>query len=330
MDLLPSADQEALLAGAREFLVTALPVDASRWRDRDAVEARALKEFASLGWYGVGLPEPAGGLGLGAAEEALLLAEAGKYLAPIGLLAGMLAARVAWSTGLQDVASTILTGECRVGLVIPAQSGNVQLIDATASEQVVVLDSSTLCLASCSAFHDREPQPSLDQGVTLERASQIIPQVRPCESSGATLYLHAVVLVCALMVGLSEAVMEVAVAHAKQRQQFGQSIGVFQAVKHPLADMAVRAEAARFQTMMAALSIADARPDASFQTHAAAVIAGRAATANAHAAVQIFGAMGYTQECVVHHFVKRAVLLNRIIDGRLKQIDFLIAEKPSL
>ena len=327
MDLLPSADQEALLAGAREFLTTALPIDAPRWRDRDAVESRALEEFASLGWYGVGLPELAGGLGLGIAEEALLLCEAGKHLAPIGLLSGMLAARLALSTGAQDLASRILGGTCRVGMALPSHDGAVQLIETIESEQVVVLHANAPCLSACSALQNRERQPSLDEGVTLERATQISPDPLVPENFTAIFYLHTIVLVCALMVGLSEAVMEIAVAHAKQRQQFGQPIGVFQAVKHPLADMAVRAEAARFQTMVAALSIADDRPDAAFQTHAAAIVAGRAATANAHAAVQVFGAMGYTQECVVHHFVKRAILLNRIVEGRLKQIDFLIAKE---
>ena len=76
----------------------------------------------------------------------------------------------------------------------------------------------------------------------------------------------------ALLVGLAEAVRDDAVAYASERVQFGKPIGVFQAIKHPCADMAVRCEAALSQTMMAALHVRDGLPDAEFQAASAKVV----------------------------------------------------------
>ena len=63
----------------------------------------------------------------------------------------------------------------------------------------------------------------------------------------------------ALQVGHAAGVLDLAVAYAKERQQFGQPIGSFQAIKHMCADMLVRAEVAR-AAVHAAACLADA-PD---------------------------------------------------------------------
>jgi len=65
----------------------------------------------------------------------------------------------------------------------------------------------------------------------------------------------ASVLGGALLVGLAAATVDLAVAYAKERQQFGKPIGSFQAVKHLCADMLVRAEVARAAVHAAAVTI---------------------------------------------------------------------------
>jgi alkylation response protein AidB-like acyl-CoA dehydrogenase len=114
--------------------------------------------------------------------------------------------------------------------------------------------------------------------------------------------------------------LDLAVAYAKERQQFGTPIGSFQAVKHMCADMLVRAEVAR-AAVHAAACLADA-PDV-VETEAAVagctpgqlldrsvggakLLADEAALGNARAAIQVHGGMGFTWEVPLHLHLKRA------------------------
>src|SRR6202042_2051490 len=130
-------------------------------------------------------------------------------------------------------------------------------------------------------------------------------------------------LTAALQVGHAAATLDLAVAYAKERQQFGQPIGGFQAVKHICADMLVRAEVAR-AAVHAAACLADA-PDVAATEAAVAgctedqllersvsgakVLADEAAVANARAAIQVHGGMGFTWEVPLHLHLKRSRVL---------------------
>ena len=87
-------------------------------------------------------------------------------------------------------------------------------------------------------------------------------------------------------------------------------IGSFQAIKHILADMFVRVELARSAAYAAAAMYDDERAgDAVTAASAAKLLAGDAGIANAKAAVQVLGGMGFTWEMLPHYFLKRAWLL---------------------
>jgi alkylation response protein AidB-like acyl-CoA dehydrogenase len=134
-------------------------------------------------------------------------------------------------------------------------------------------------------------------------------------------------LVAALQVGHAAEVLDLAVAYAKERHQFGKPIGSFQAIKHICADMLVRAEVAR-NAVQAAACLADA-PDVvaaeaeTAGTNADAVIAravmgakllaDEAAIANARAAIQVYGGMGFTWEVPLHLHLKRSRVLATLL-----------------
>jgi alkylation response protein AidB-like acyl-CoA dehydrogenase len=96
------------------------------------------------------------------------------------------------------------------------------------------------------------------------------------------------------------------------REQFGQPIGSFQAVKHRCADMAVRASAGWTQTLYASLAAQEKLADILFQTTAALLVSCDAAVRNAAANVQNHGGMGYTREVDAHHYVKLAQIFDKI------------------
>jgi alkylation response protein AidB-like acyl-CoA dehydrogenase len=141
------------------------------------------------------------------------------------------------------------------------------------------------------------------------RASSVVPGAS--DSTGAT-SRWATTLIAAQLAGIAEATCAMSVDYAKERQQFGQPIGSFQAVKHRCADMAARAEAAITQTRWAALTVDDSAQStgsAAFEVESARVMATRAAVANAEVNIQNHGGIGFTWEHPAHRFVTRARLL---------------------
>ncbi|MQA07133.1 MAG: acyl-CoA dehydrogenase [Pseudonocardiaceae bacterium] len=105
------------------------------------------------------------------------------------------------------------------------------------------------------------------------------------------------VLTCtAQLLGAGLAMLETTREYAAGRRQFGRPIGAFQAVKHQLADVLVGLELARPLLYGAAVALADGAGTAGRDTSAAKIATGVAAHRAARAALQVHGALGYTQE----------------------------------
>jgi hypothetical protein len=137
------------------------------------------------------------------------------------------------------------------------------------------------------------------------------------------LFRDGAIVTAALQVGHAAETLDLAVAYAKEREQFGKPIGSFQAVKHMCADMLVRAEVARAAVHAAACladapDVLEAEADAAgttpiaWQQRAAAgakLLADEAAITNARVAIQVHGGMGYTWEVPLHLHLKRSRVL---------------------
>ncbi|MCX8555128.1 acyl-CoA/acyl-ACP dehydrogenase [Mycolicibacterium mucogenicum] len=100
----------------------------------------------------------------------------------------------------------------------------------------------------------------------------------------------------AQLVGAGQAMLDTAVAYAKQRTQFGTVIGSYQAIKHKLADVHIAVELARPLLYGAALALADGSPTLARDVSAAKVAANEAALLAARSSLQTHGAIGFTQE----------------------------------
>jgi hypothetical protein len=118
-------------------------------------------------------------------------------------------------------------------------------------------------------------------------------------------------LTAAYEVGMAQACVEAATAYSLEREQFDRPIGSFQAVKHILADMAVRAEIARAAVDAASVAVDDGDAAAIERAVSGArLLAGEAALTNAKGSLQVHGGMGFTWEVDVHLYLKRAWVLN--------------------
>jgi alkylation response protein AidB-like acyl-CoA dehydrogenase len=106
-------------------------------------------------------------------------------------------------------------------------------------------------------------------------------------------------------VGAAQAIFDITLAYAKQREQFGAPIGSFQAIKHKFADMLVALERARATSYFAALTIAEDDGRRALATSTAKAAAGDCATLLAKEGIQIHGGIGYTWEHDMHLYVRR-------------------------
>ncbi len=117
---------------------------------------------------------------------------------------------------------------------------------------------------------------------------------------------RAAVGAAAEMLGASRRCMEMAVEYAKVRQQFGQPIGMFQAIKHTCAEMLLELENSHGATYYAAWALDAGSPDASLAASAAKAYVGDASRKVCGSAIQVHGGIGFTWEYDLHLYFKRA------------------------
>src|SRR4029078_1681507 len=117
---------------------------------------------------------------------------------------------------------------------------------------------------------------------------------------------RACVALAAGSTGLAQRALEMSVAYAKDRQQFGRPIGAYQAVAHRCAQMLLETEGSRSASYYAgwtADSERESLPQAGAMAKAYASDAGWRVTASA---LQVHGGIGFTWEHDLHFFLKRA------------------------
>ncbi|MCX6479475.1 MAG: acyl-CoA/acyl-ACP dehydrogenase [Mycobacterium sp.] len=118
----------------------------------------------------------------------------------------------------------------------------------------------------------------------------------PWPADTALAYEYGALATAAQLIGAGQAMLDMSVAYAKQRSQFGRIIGSYQAIKHKLADVHIAVELARPLVYAAALALAENSPDTPRDVSAAKAAASDAALLSARAALQTHGAIGYTAE----------------------------------
>ena len=120
-------------------------------------------------------------------------------------------------------------------------------------------------------------------------------------------------LAAAQLLGVATGARDLAVDYAKIREQFGQPIGTFQAIKHHTANMTLGIEMVSALLDMAAIALYDGHPDAGFQVAALTRLAPRIALDNARTGIQIHGGIGFSAEANAHLFFKQAHVLAQFI-----------------
>jgi alkylation response protein AidB-like acyl-CoA dehydrogenase len=274
MDFRFSEDQLALIETVRDYLAGTHGPEVLRRLDAGPNRDPAIWQgLVEMGLAGLLVPEGQGGLGLGLVDGAAVALECGRAaLAEPLVEVAFIAAPWFERAGDTGALEAISAGERRLP---PGHAINPWAADGGG-----------------------EPFESIDPLRNLTTTAETV-------DDPYLLDLGAL-MSAAQLVGLADAMLAQATEYAKVRQQFGQPIGAFQAVKHQLASCAVAIEFAKPVLWRAAQALDEALASAPVHVSHAKLAATDAAIQTAETAIQVHGAMGYTYEVDLHFWVKRA------------------------
>lgn len=320
MYLVPDGDETQVADAAARFLADVMPISRLHRPNAADLSAPQRKQIADMGWFAMAVPEGSGGSGLSDVKQALFFREAGRQCAPVDLLSQCLAASLVSDAGLRQ---SIVSGKTAVSLLVPdAQQWRlVGSADAEYSLQVTREVARLRPLPASVA----DCRPCLDPANSIRISRSDSAPV--AEGQGERIWRMGQLCTAAMLVGIAEAALDMIVEYAKTRETFGRKIGAWQAVRHPCAEMAVRAEAARSQLFYAAAALDEDRKDAGAHLDAAKHLANQAAHANADANIQLHGGIGVTDEHNAHLLLKYSLLLSRLFGSKRSVLGRLLNAK---
>ncbi|HFZ8995305.1 TPA: acyl-CoA dehydrogenase family protein [Citrobacter freundii] len=286
-------------------------------------------EIAENGWPGLSLAEEKGGAGLGMAEYCALLEVLGGALLPEPFIPAVLAARLLdgelleqqltgvrlFLPALQEEADTPATAQVTTRLDNGMLNGSKMFIPMAAGADgflVSTTDGLALVVAGMPGI-DMKIIPTQDGGHFGRLIFNNVPaQALPFNPQRLADALDEAALgTAAYLLGAAEQAFVLTLDYLRTRKQFGQVIGSFQALQHRAVDLKLQLALWR-ASLDAAAAACDARvPE---MQRRAAVSRAKARAADAallvtREAVQLHGAIGYTDECDVGLFLRKAMTL---------------------
>lgn len=316
-------------------------------RDRGReLDAEAWRAMRAAGWLGTLVSEERGGAGLGTTELYVLLEQIGRHVAMVPLLE---ASAACWALGrAQNTAAwaTLRTALAGEQLIVPAlhaegwdfrtppslhaePRGNALIVSgvtpgvafAQSTDQFLICSEtngenllgllpraqagveivSVRAVDGSSVGRLRLNDAAMDDTQIIargEKANTLVAGMRDLLTLGASVEL----------LGLSETALALTLEHVKTRRQFGHPLGSFQALQHRLVDDFVALELDR--SLLHRLCVAwDAGEAQAALIAAAKARASRTAAEVMRTALQLHGAIGYTDEHDIGIYFKRALVL---------------------
>lgn len=335
-DLLYSDTEEALRSGVRQLFAERCPPESvagvydGQPQDFSGVWRTLATE---LGVAGLLVPESLGGAGATAREAAVVMEEIGRAVAPVPFLSSAVLATVALlRAGDTQTVAALAKGELTAALVVPLTTapgdpvtgvsggpgglgGSVTAVAGAAEADVLVVpvagpDGLELHTVDRAAAGVRvSPLLALDMtrplaAVTFSDAAS--SKVGAGDGPVADAVLTAAALLASEQLGVAQWCFDTTLDYARQRRQFGRTIGSYQAIKHRLADLWFDVGAAAAAARYAADTCARADDDAAAAAAIAQAYCGDVAVHAAEECIQLHGGIGMTWEYPAHLYLKRA------------------------
>ena len=289
-----------------------------------------------VGALGLAVPEQYGGAGFSVLETHVVLEELGAALAAPGFLSTTLAAQAILAGDSAEAKAELLPGiaegRSRATVVWDAAitasdsggwrlTGTAEHVLDGSEADLLVVPAQMSSAAALFAVHASDAVVSARETVDPGRPQARV-EFRDCpavllsaEAPLDRILDVACTAVSAEQVGAAQRAFDLALAHAKQRVQFGRPIGSFQAVKHRLADLYTLLESARSASYAAAFAAASTPASGQELTIAASrakAYCSEAFSAIAGEAIQLHGGIGITWEHPIHLYFKRAHVTSQL------------------
>jgi alkylation response protein AidB-like acyl-CoA dehydrogenase len=344
-----SSDQQLLKNSARAFLDEhCKPAQVRALQDDPRGESDALwKEMAQLGWQGLALPERVGGAGLGMVETAVLLEELGRAACPSPYWPTVLAALAIERAGSEEQKKqwlpSIASGSARASVAFletgldwdvtttttradgagakRSLTGTKPFVPWASVADLLVVpargdDGVALHLVETNARGvSVAPLVGMDLGTRWATVNLETAAATPLGRAGDAVATYDAILRRAAvgaageMLGAARRCLEMSVEYAKVREQFGQPIGAFQAIRHKCADMLVEVENSHSAVYYAAWALDAGAEDAALAASVAKAYVGDASRKVCGESIQAHGGIGFTWEYDLHLYFKRAKAL---------------------
>jgi alkylation response protein AidB-like acyl-CoA dehydrogenase len=330
MDFTLDEEQQAVADLALQILTDKMTMErlmeieaSSEWFDRDAYAA-----LAAAGLVGIALGEDVGGGGLDLTHFAQVLVAQGATVAPMPLLPTGLAAlaidrlgsdaqRQAILPGVVD-GSTVLTVGIQEYLDDRLDQPSTRVSGGAATGQKIVVEfAEQASKILITATGDDGPGlylvdlggagVSLTPGLStrLEPVHVVDLEGAPAEQvgSGGVRWLldHAVAMLCATQLGVTDKALRITAEYTSTREQFGRPIATFQAVTQRLADQYINVQGIRLCTLSAVYRLAKGE-DASEDLHVAKWYGSERAQDIANATQHCHGGMGVSVDYPLHRY----------------------------
>jgi hypothetical protein len=298
MDVRLTAEQQQLRDAAAKLADDLGPAAVQDLDDRSRI-ARLDKQIETTGWRSLRSDGASG------VEVAIVAEEFGRRLVDAPFLGPVLADDLARHIGAETEGSTVAVDD--------------RVIDARGARRALSLSGTTVLATDVDATR---------AGADLTRAEAdavgsptTLGEV-PSDVAERWLAL-ALVTTSADLVGIARGAHAVACDYAKIREQYGKTIGSYQAIAHLLAESLALIEGSVSVLRHAAWAVDELAPvEAIRAAQIAKVYCARATRTVCETTVQVHGGIGNTWECIAHVYLRRALTSTELWPVTLKEIDF--------
>jgi alkylation response protein AidB-like acyl-CoA dehydrogenase len=304
-----SEDQQLLRENFARYLDENSSMSRVRAAQPSGFDPALWSGLAGLGAFSLRVPEEAGGVGLGLLDAAVFMEEVGRTLASGPIAETLVAARLLATLAPNATSAwleRVLSGEAVVSIAFHniADEPVQWVAGGSIAEAVIARDGDRIVLIHVPASERKAEQNLASTPIAEVRLAGGERSVLSNTESGRKVFAQAIeewkLLTSAALAGLSREAIRLASAYACERSAFGQPIGTYQAISHPLADLSTEVDGGKFLTWKAIKDIADGKGDAGAEISLSAWwnidTAGRAVAQALHT----FGGYGLTTEYDIH------------------------------
>ncbi|HEY8527583.1 MAG TPA: acyl-CoA dehydrogenase family protein [Acidimicrobiales bacterium] len=328
MDVRLSPEQRALRDSAAQVVDRLGPRSVGQLDDAERV-AKLDAAVVAAGWRELRTATDEGTPWASGVEVGIVAEELGRGLADVAFLGPTLAAelrRLAGAPPAGEPETVLLTGDLSGPATVDAAgaappAGAVAVDAQGAAAALLLVDGPDGARLGRVALRPPAARVDLTRPTAAPaEAAAVDPvdgQARPLTSDDLTRWTAlGLALTSADLVGTMAGAVRLATDYAKERRQYGQAIGSFQAVQHMLADAHVATEGSRSASLHASWAVDALAPD---DARAAGAVAkaycARAARRVCETAIQVHGGIGNTWECLAHVHLRRALLASDVLGG---------------